>query len=221
MFRYSEKHRVGGCCHLPHETPPHRPFACSRRCAFRSADVRGHCRRIEFRCAGPFFGPSMLRSARTAVRSSNGSEIRPTGTRPMSGFIGTTAVQGGRRMQRRRTVVIIFTGDIVSRIRFTDTEATRASLAKFRRDQAVALQLPTNVNPLMAGTKSRREKAKTRRCWRQFKRAELHQDVHRRVYCADGETKRISQWSYYFSPELLPDDAAVATGRNRRPERAP
>jgi hypothetical protein len=41
--------------------------------------------------------------------------------------------------ERYKTVVIIFTGDRVARIRFTDTKATRDALAKFRRDQAIAL----------------------------------------------------------------------------------
>jgi hypothetical protein len=52
--------------------------------------------------------------------------------------------------ERYQTVVIIFTGDWVTRIRFTDTKATRDALAKFRRDQASAKVL-AGVNPPVAG----------------------------------------------------------------------
>jgi hypothetical protein len=44
--------------------------------------------------------------------------------------------------ERYQTLIIIFTGDRVTRIRFTDTKETRAALAKFRRDQAIALLPP-------------------------------------------------------------------------------
>ena len=49
--------------------------------------------------------------------------------------------------ERYRTVVLILTGDRVTRIRFTDTAATRAALAKFRLDQAIASRLHANITP--------------------------------------------------------------------------
>jgi hypothetical protein len=46
-----------------------------------------------------------------------------------------------------KTLIIVFTGDRVARIRYTDTKATRAALAKFRRDAAIAQLARTLVNP--------------------------------------------------------------------------
>jgi uncharacterized protein YegJ (DUF2314 family) len=51
--------------------------------------------------------------------------------------------------ERYQTLVIIFTGERVTRIRFTDTKTTRDALAKFRRDEAIAM-LPHDPEMLAA-----------------------------------------------------------------------
>ena len=45
--------------------------------------------------------------------------------------------------ERYKTVIIIFADNSVARIRFTDTKATRAALAKFRHDQALMIAAHT------------------------------------------------------------------------------
>jgi uncharacterized protein YegJ (DUF2314 family) len=50
-----------------------------------------------------------------------------------------------------RTLILIFSGDWLTSIRFTDTDATRAALARFRRDQAIVQLGLTALEPLAAG----------------------------------------------------------------------
>lgn len=62
--------------------------------------------------------------------------------------------------ERYQTLVIIFNGDEVSRMRFTDTKETRTMVSNFRRDQAVTRLLTAGANPLVVGNKAIAVKSK-------------------------------------------------------------
>jgi len=54
-----------------------------------------------------------------------------------------------------QTLIIVFTGECVTHMRFTDTKATRVALAEFRHGQAIAQQALTHVTPPVGEKKGR------------------------------------------------------------------
>ena len=64
--------------------------------------------------------------------------------------------------ERYKTVVLVFSGDRLTHIRFTDTAATRAALAEYRRGLAIAALLLTSTTPFGEGHQLSGEDAELR-----------------------------------------------------------